>query len=209
MFTGIIGEIGVVRRADSAKGSRLFRISAPKSVKGLRVNDSVAVNGVCLTVTGRSGAAFETTAVEETLAKTTLSRIAAGSRVNLELPVRLNERLGGHLVLGHVDLVGSISGVEKRRGSTMYEIAIPQEYMKYVIPVGSVALDGISLTIAEVKADGFAVSIIPHTTKKTIAGTYKAGDVVNVEFDLVGKYIERMACKKTFPSMEELLGQGF
>jgi riboflavin synthase len=209
MFTGLIEEIGTVKSAKSISDGKRLRIAAPKSARGLRVNDSVAVNGVCLTVIKKSGSAFEAQAVEETLKKTTLGFLDAGKRVNLELPMRLNERLGGHLVLGHVDTVGEVSKLERLEGSTLVTIVAGKEYSKYIIPVGSVAVDGISLTVAAVRDDGFVVAIIPHTFKHTVVQSYRVGTKVNLEFDLVGKYIERMAFSRTFPAEEELRANGY
>jgi len=209
MFTGIIEEIGTIKSARQVDAGKLLRVAAPKSAKGLRVNDSIAVNGVCLTVIKKSGSAFEAQAVEETLKKTTLGLLDAGKRVNLELPVRLNARLGGHLVLGHVDTVGEVSKVERLEGSTLVTIIAGKEFSKYLIPVGSVAVDGISLTVAAVRDDGFTVAIIPHTLKHTVVQSYRVGTKVNLEFDLVGKYIERMAFSRAFPAEEVLRSNGY
>jgi riboflavin synthase len=209
MFTGIIEEIGTVKSATSASDGKRLRVAAPRSVKGLRVNDSVAVNGVCLTVIRKAGSVFEAEAVEETLKKSTLGLLKAGNKVNLELPMKLNERLGGHLVLGHVDTVGNVSKLERLKGSTLVTIAAGKEFSKYIIPVGSVAVDGISLTVARVTEEGFVVAIIPHTLKHTVVQGYRVGTNVNLEFDLVGKYIERMAFSRTFPAEEELRANGY
>jgi riboflavin synthase len=209
MFTGIIEEIGSVIKAIPSGGGKYIEISAPLFAKELRVNDSVAVNGVCLTVTAMTDTSFATTAVEETLSKTTLDSLARGSRVNLELPVRLNERLGGHLVLGHVDSVGKVTGIERKESSTLVTVEADAAFSKYLIPVGSIALDGVSLTLAEVGKQSFTVSIIPHTMEHTIFDTYVVGSRINIEFDLVGKYIERMAFDRPFPTEDQLRGQGF
>jgi riboflavin synthase len=192
MFTGIIEEVGEVRRLESMGGGVRLLIAAPNSIRELGINDSVAVNGVCLTVTSTHGDAFETETVEETLKKTTLGGLKPGSKVNLELPMRLNERLGGHLVLGHVDSVGRIIAREDRQNSWMFSISIPSQFTKYIIPVGSISIDGVSLTVAEIDREYIRVSIIPHTMEKTIFKWYKVGDSVNLEFDVVGKYIERL-----------------
>jgi len=192
MFTGIIEEIGVVERIEKLGGGIRMTILAPKSVPELGINDSVAVNGVCLTTVSTDDRSFGTIAVEETLLKTNLGALQAGSRVNLELPLRFNDRLGGHLLLGHVDTTAVVSGVEERQNSWIYSIRLQRQSMKYVIPVGSIAVDGVSLTVARIRGTTISVSIIPHTIENTIFRTYAAGSSVNIEFDLVGKYIERM-----------------
>ena len=192
MFTGIIEEIGTVRSVVPDGGGIRLTIEAPRAASELRPNDSVSVNGVCQTVVARTGATLTMQAVEETLRKTTFGRLAAGSHVNLELPVRLNDRLGGHLVQGHVDCVGKISAVRPMESSRMITVEYPQEFARYVIPVGSIAIDGISLTIAARSGNTLTVSIIPHTLEKTTIAGAAAGMEVNLEFDVIGKYIERL-----------------
>ena len=192
MFTGIIEEIGSVAEIRPEGGGIRLTIEAAQAASELKVNDSVSVNGVCQTVVARSGRRFTMQAVEETLKKTTIGRLAAGSRVNLELPVRLNDRLGGHLVQGHVDCVGTISGVETMESSLLISVEYPAEFAKYVIPVGSIAIDGISLTVASKDGNRLTVSIIPHTLEKTTIGRAAMGMEVNLEFDVIGKYIESL-----------------
>lgn len=192
MFTGIIEELGIVEKKESTGGGFRFRIRAPQSARELRIHDSVSINGACHTVVQRDGQSFEVESVEETLKKTSLRLLDAGSAVNLELPLRLNERLGGHLVLGHVDATGSVQSIEPRGSSWIFRILIPQEFQRYVIPVGSIAIDGVSLTIAGIQGPVIMVSIIPHTMDNTIFRSFRPGTVVNLEFDMVGKYIERM-----------------
>ena len=192
MFTGIVEEIGTVAAARKSGGGIRLAIEAPRSARELSVNDSVAVSGVCQTVVARRGHTFEMTAVEETLRKTTLGALRKGSRVNIELPMRLNERLGGHLVLGHVDAVGNITGIEERASSRHISVRVPQRFLQYIVPIGSIAVNGVSLTIAEVEGDILRVTIIPHTLEQTTFGSAKAGDLVNLEFDVVGKYCERL-----------------
>jgi len=192
MFTGIIEEVGTVRGVEKLSGGVRLRIYCPQSGPELKINDSVAVNGVCLTVITCDTGSFETVAVEETLIKTTTGLLRSNSRVNIELPLRFNDRLGGHLVLGHVDTVGEVSAIGKREDSWMFTIAIPQQFLHYIIPVGSIAVDGVSLTIARIVGNTVTISIIPHTMDHTIFGSYAVGSKVNIEFDLVGKYIERI-----------------
>jgi len=148
MFTGIIQEIGTVSGLAKVGGGIHVSVRAPESARELKVNDSVSVNGVCQTVIQKRGSVFTVEAVEETLSKTTLGSLAVLSKVNLEMPVRLNDRLGGHLVQGHVDCVGTIGSVEKKASSWLITVHFPEEFNRYVIPVGSIAIDGISLTIA-------------------------------------------------------------
>jgi riboflavin synthase len=192
MFTGIVEEIGIIAgKKKKGDGLRLL-ISAPKSAYELEVNDSVAINGVCQTVISKKGTIFEVEAVEETLKKTTFASLKIDNLVNLELPMKLNDRLGGHLVLGHVDCVGTITNIDKRVNSWIYSVRVPERFLRYTIPIGSIAIDGVSLTIAEMNESDVNVSIIPHTMENTIFKLYKVGSAVNLEFDVIGKYIERM-----------------
>ena len=191
MFTGIIQEIGTVAGVVRRAGGIVVTVRAPGSAQELGVDDSIAVNGVCQTVVRCTAESFEVEAVEETLRKTTLDAIDQGTRVNLELALRLGDRLGGHLVQGHVDCVGRVEAVEKRPMSWMVRVAYPEQFSRYLIPVGSIAIDGVSLTVAAVEGATFTVAVIPHTLEKTTLADVGAGRRVNLEFDLVGKYIER------------------
>jgi riboflavin synthase len=192
MFTGIVGEMGTIRALERIGGGVRLAIQAPKCSAELNVNDSIAVNGVCQTVVWKEQDLFRVESVEETVRKTTLGDLSIGARVNLELPVRLNDRLGGHLVMGHVDCVGVIREIEPQVSSELIHVAFPHEFGRYLIPVGSIAIDGISLTVARLEGDTFTVSIIPHTFEHTTLGSARRGKRVNLEFDLVGKYIERL-----------------
>ena len=192
MFTGLIEEIGIIKAIESIGGGIRVHVHAPLSTTELSVNDSVSVNGVCQTVIQKSESTFVVEAVEETLKKTTLGRLQRETRVNLELPLKLAERLGGHLVLGHVDAVGQISSIQTRESSWMFSVDIPKKFIHYLVPTGSISIDGVSLTVAELHDDHVRVSIIPHTMEKTIFQYYRANDSVNLEFDVIGKYIERL-----------------
>jgi riboflavin synthase len=192
VFTGIIEEIGTVAGVQPEGGGIRLTIEAEHAAAELKVNDSVSVNGVCQTVIGKSGRRFTMQAVEETLGKTTMGKLAAGAAVNLELPVRLNDRLGGHLVQGHVDCVGTVTAVETLESSRVITVEYPASFSKYVIPVGSVAMDGISLTVASKDGNRLTVAIIPHTLEKTTIGRAALGMEVNLEFDVIGKYIESL-----------------
>src|ERR1041384_2499201 len=191
MFTGIVSEVGVVDACARSRGSVHFTIRAPSTAGELSIDKSVAVNGVCLTVTRAGGGSFEVDAVEETLSKTMLGSLGAGDRVNLELPMRLGERLDGHLVLGHVDAVGIIEHIRNLPGSRIFTVKIPQEFLRYCIGRGSIAIDGISLTIARISGSAIEVAIIPHTLEKTIAQEYAEGGEIYIEFELIGKYAEK------------------
>jgi len=192
MFTGIITEIGRVAAVTPEGGGRRLTVHAPASSRELRVDDSIALSGVCLTVIARTETTFTAQAVEETLKKTTLGALAPGARINLELPLRLSDRLGGHIVLGHTDCVGRVTTVEPRETSTVIGVEYPGEFARYIVPVGSIAVDGISLTIAASAGSSFSVSVIPHTLANTTLGSASAGTPVNLEFDLLGKYVERL-----------------
>lgn len=192
MFTGIIQEVGSIAVSERFGGGVRLSVRGALVSRELAVNDSVAVNGVCQTVVALEGEIFRVEAVEETLRKTTLGDLSAGASVNLELPLRLSDRLGGHMVQGHVDGIGVIASVVKQSASWLVSVQFPPDFSRYVIPVGSIAIDGISLTVAKLEGNRLTVSVIPHTLANTTLGSARSGDRVNLEFDLVGKYIERM-----------------
>ncbi len=179
------------------RGGVTFEIEGRTVLPGLAVDHSIAVNGVCLTVVRRTRGAFVVQAVEETLKKTTLGTLTVGNRVNLERPLLPSTRLGGHFVLGHVDGMGVIRSVEVRGTSWHYWISAPKRFAQHLIPVGSIAVDGISLTMAEVGETSFAVSIIPHTMDVTTVETWKPGVRVNLEFDVLGKFVEQFLAART------------
>jgi len=191
MFTGLIEEAGTIRSLSRRSGSISYVLHAPKTSHGLRVDHSIAVNGVCLTVVRRVRSGFVVQAVEDTLKKTTLGRLTQGDRVNLERPLLPTSRLGGHFVLGHVDAQGEVVEKKTLGSSWIFRIKVPRRFAYQLIPVGSIAVDGISLTIAEVRGRMFSVSIIPHTMDVTIVDTWKRGSKVNLEFDVLGKYAEK------------------
>lgn len=192
MFTGIIQEVGEVIDMAHAGAGRKITVRAPRSSRDLNTGDSIAINGVCLTVVSLGKSSFSVEAVEETLKKTALGRLRNHSLVNLELALRLGDRLGGHLVQGHVDGVGKVRAVVKKKLSWLYTIAIPSGFKRYVIPVGSVSIDGVSLTVASIVDSNIVVSIIPHTMENTTFPGLKEGSEVNLEFDLIGKYVESL-----------------
>jgi len=192
MFTGIIQEVGTVIQTSTVGGGLYITVRAPRASRELRVNDSVSINGVCQTVIKQQGENFTVEAVEETLKKTTFGDLRTSAPVNLELALRLNDRVGGHLVQGHVDGVGVVRSIVQNESSWLISVEISTEFTRYVIPVGSISIDGVSLTVADIKDSLITVSIIPHTMDNTNFGNFKAGTRVNVEFDLIGKYIERL-----------------
>ncbi|TSA24231.1 riboflavin synthase [bacterium] len=192
MFTGLIEEEGTVETLRRRGGSVIFTFRAGKTVRSLNIDESVSVNGVCLTVIQATRSTFTVQAVEETLRKTNLGTLVVGDSVNLERPLLTNERLGGHFVLGHIDGACAITRIVKRKSSWMFWFQMPRRFARYLIPVGSIAINGVSLTIASLRGNNFAVSIIPHTWEVTTFKCLRVGDRVNVEFDMLGKYVERL-----------------
>ncbi|MEP6667759.1 MAG: riboflavin synthase [Chthoniobacter sp.] len=192
MFTGLVEETGtLLSLARSAAGARLT-VCAPLVVQGIALGDSVAVNGCCLTVTAHEGETLAFDLLDETLSRTNLGALTPGTPVNLERALAAHARLGGHFVQGHIDTTSSVLSFEQVKADYRLEIALPREFAHYVAFKGSIAIDGISLTVAEVRAASFVVWIIPHTLAVTNLHTKKAGDAVNLEFDLLAKYVERI-----------------
>jgi riboflavin synthase len=189
MFTGIIEESGTVVQSEPQGDGVRLTIAANVVMDDLAVDHSIAVNGVCLTVTDRTATTFSVTAVAETLRKTTTGALTEGSIVNLERAVRMSDRLGGHLVQGHVDTVGSVRSIIENESGWEVWFSYPIEYRRWLIPVGSVCVEGVSLTVAAIDGDAFKVAIIPHTLQKTTLGSKRVGDRVNIEFDMVAKYV--------------------
>lgn len=189
MFTGLIEEIGTVIDVIDDAGARRITLQGGIVTKDLKIDDSVAIDGCCQTVVAIDGNRFSVVAVEETLKKTTFGDLATGRPVNLERALRVGDRLGGHFVQGHIDCVGEVEQMETRESSWIYWVAYPEKFAELVIPVGSIAINGVSLTAAEVKQKSCMLSIIPHTHSVTTFNRLAVGDTVNVEFDMVGKYI--------------------
>jgi riboflavin synthase len=201
MFTGIVEERGTVLEA----GAFRLVVSCRTVVSDSDVGASVAVNGVCLTVVARGPEDLAFDLSEETLARSTLGRLRPGDPVNLERPVTLSARLGGHIVQGHVDGVGEIAAIERDgQGGALLTARVPEGLLRYVVEKGSIAVDGISLTIAELVGDGMRVALIPHTLAVTTLGTVAPGDLVNLEMDVIAKYVERLMAH----DMAEGIGQG-
>ena len=187
MFTGIVTEVGAVRQA-----GRRLSIEAPRTVPKLALGGSVAVNGVCVTATAIEGTTFTADLVDETLARSNLGGLGAGSRVNLELPLAAGDPLDGHLVLGHVDGVGRVASTRDVDLGRELHIELAAELAPFVAEKGSIAVDGTSLTVTEASATGFGVALIPHTLQSTIAGNYEPGTSVNLEVDVLARYVERL-----------------
>jgi len=199
MFTGLIEEVGTVRSIREGEPGKRLQIVAPRTARKLRVGDSVAVNGCCLTLSARRGDQLTFDLLEETFDRTNLKALRHESPVNLERALRADDRLGGHFVQGHVDCTSRIINFEQRRGDRRLEVELPAEFARYVARKGSIAIDGISLTIAEVSSRSFAVWIIPHTKRQTNLGHAEAGGLVNLEFDILAKYVERMLSRHAPP----------
>ena len=216
MFTGIIEELGTVERVTRGRVSAILAIRAEAILSDLKIGDSVAVNGVCLTATSLTGHGFTADVMHETLDRSSLAGLGPGSPVNLERAMAANGRFGGHIVAGHVDGVGTIAAIERDDNAIWFTITAPEQVLRYVVEKGSIAIDGISLTVARVEPDRFAVSVIPHTAAVTLLGRRRVGDRVNLESDIIGKYVERLLrpapelkTKESKLTMEFLSQHGF
>ncbi|QAT50317.1 riboflavin synthase [Caproiciproducens sp. NJN-50] len=192
MFTGIIEETGIIRSIKRGGRSAVLTIGASAVLEGLRLGDSVAVSGVCLTVVSLSEDSFSTDVMHETAARSNLLNRNVGGTVNLERAMPLNGRFGGHIVTGHIDGAGGISKVRKDENAIWFTIRTSPGILRYVIDKGSIAIDGISLTVAGVTENDFSVSVIPHTAQNTTLGEKRVGDTVNLENDCIGKYVEKL-----------------
>ena len=192
MFTGLIEEVGTVVAMRASDGGARLQIAAPLTAKEARSGESIAVNGCCLTLTSRRGDRLTFDLLEETIARTNLNRLRQNSPVNLEAALRAEGRLGGHFIQGHIDCVSPIVAFGKSGADFRLEIELPREFAHYVASKGSIAINGISLTVSEVIPKSFAVWIIPYTKRHTNLNRARAGDLVNLEFDIIAKYVERM-----------------
>lgn len=192
MFTGIVEEIGTVRRVISGQKDGSLDIQAKLVLEGTRIGDSIAVNGVCLTVTSLRDGGFTADVMPETLRRSNLGNLRGGDSVDLERAMAADGRFGGHIVSGHIDGVGTITGQRREGIATWVTIAAPPEILRYIVEKGSIAIDGVGLTVAAVTDRDFSVSLIPHTGSQTILLQKKLGDRVNLENDIVGKYVERL-----------------
>ena len=197
MFTGIVRELGRVDALDGGADGVRLRVDGPETASQAGPGDSVAVDGVCLTVVEAAGGVLSFDAVPETLARTTLGRLGRGDAVNLEPALRAGEQLGGHLVQGHVDAVGRVRSVGPEGGGLRLEVSVPAELRRYCVEKGSICMQGVSLTIASLDDDGISVALIPHTLSVTTLGGLGAGDEVNLEVDVLAKHVERLLAARS------------
>ena len=191
MFTGLIETQGIITRVDRVNGGAQMEIYAPEFGRDMSQGDSVAVDGACLTIANFARGAFVADVSEETLVKTTLGTARQGTKVNLERALRLSDRLGGHMVTGHIEGVGKLLLRHQAGNSTIYQFQLPGALMEYIVPKGSVAIDGISLTVAQIRGESFAAAVVPHTEEVTTLKDKPIGSAVNVEIDVMAKYVKR------------------
>jgi len=210
MFTGIIEEVGKIKNIQGGTNYKLT-IGASKILEDIHLGDSIAVNGICLTVISWDNGSFTVDVMRETLERTSLHRLRAGSFVNLERALAANGRFGGHIVSGHIDGTGEIINIRRDANAVWYKIKTSEKIMEFIIEKGSIAIDGISLTVAKVDRSAFYVSVIPHTLENTILLRKKTGDIVNLENDIVGKYIKSFTDKNSNSTLCEsfLKSNGF
>jgi len=204
MFTGIIEEIAKIDKTKPIAGGLSIKIEAEKILTDISVNDSICIDGVCLTVTNFDNSGFWVDAVGATLEKSTFAKIKSSSFVNLERSVRLNDRLGGHLVQGHVNGIGTISEIQKLGENYLLKIIVPEDLERYLIKEGSIAINGVSLTIAELDKNSVSISIIPHTWQNTNLKFKKVDDKVNIEIDVLAKYVEKLLNKNNGTSKKNI-----
>jgi riboflavin synthase len=210
MFTGIIEGFGTIRSVSDAGQGKKFTIEADFDLSGTKIGDSIAVDGGCLTAVKINNRSFDVDVSPETIEKSKFKSAKAGQRVNLERALKLSDRLDGHIVTGHIDGVGTISSVEEKSNAVIIKIKAPIQVMKYIIEKGSVAVDGTSLTVNSVGDDWFSLAVIPHTKGLSTIGSGKTGDRVNLESDVIGKYIEKLITgKKSDPDEEQGLSIDF
>ena len=215
MFTGIVEEMGTVRRLNQAPNRCELELTASKVLEGTAIGDSIAVNGVCLTVVRMGEDHFTADVMPETLRRSNLGQLKTGSKVNLERAMAADGRFGGHIVAGHIDGTGTIRSMQPEGNAVLVTISAAPELLRYVVEKGSIAIDGISLTVASVEADRFSVSVIPHTAEVTLLGRKHAGDTVNLETDIIGKYVEKLLrpqvqeAPKSGLTLEFLASNGF
>lgn len=215
MFTGIVEEIGEIVSVGRGSRSAVLRIRCQRVLQGTCTGDSIAVNGVCLTVTSIGDSEYTADVMAETLARSSLGTLRPGSRVNLERAMPADGRFGGHIVAGHIDGTGTIREIRQDETAVWYTISAGPELLRYIVEKGSITVDGISLTVAEVGAEDFQVSTIPHTRSSTVLVDRKRGDIVNLETDIIGKYVEKLCAPEKLPeagspiTMEFLTENGF
>ena len=216
MFTGIVEEVGTIAAIRKGAHSAVLTIQASRVLEDIHIGDSIAVNGICLTATSFSGSVFTADVMHETLNRSSLSRLSPGSHVNLERAMAADGRFGGHIVAGHVDGVGVIRRIRRDDNAIWYTIGAEPELLRYVVEKGSITIDGVSLTVAAVDRETFSISAIPHTVAVTVLGERREGDAVNLETDIIGKYVEKLLQPRETPakqsgglSLEFLAKNGF
>lgn len=210
MFTGIIEEIGTILQREETANRCALTISAKKVLTDTKIGDSIAVNGVCLTVTDFKKDSFTADVMPETLRRSSLGQLKTGSAVNLERAMAADGRFGGHIVAGHIDGTGKISSLRPEGNAVLVTVSTTPDLLRYIVEKGSIAIDGISLTVAKVTHSDFTVSLIPHTGEETTLLKHRPGEIVNLETDIIGKYVEKLIqTKKSGVTMELLLENGF
>lgn len=209
MFTGIIEETGVIRAVQRGAKSAVLTVEAKKVLEDVHIGDSIATNGVCLTVTSVRGDCFTADVMNESLRRSSLGDLKPGSRVNLERAMAANGRFGGHIVSGHIDGTGTVVSVRRDDIAVWYTVRTTPQLMRYIVEKGSIAIDGISLTVAAVESDRFSVSVIPHTAQETTLSEKRPGATVNLENDVIGKYVEKLMQKDSGITLDFLAQNGF
>ena len=209
MFTGIVEETGTIRAIRQGAHSARLTVGAAHILPGLKIGDSVAVNGVCLTAASVDGSGFTADVMHETLNRSSLGVLTSGDPVNLERAMPASGRFGGHIVSGHIDGTGQIRAVRRDDNAVWYTIGAEAKVLRYVVEKGSIAIDGISLTVASVDRETFSVSLIPHTAEHTILGKKRPGAIVNLEADIIGKYVEALLRPREEPQKESKLTKEF
>lgn len=206
MFTGIVEEMGVIKSIRKGASSAVLEIQAQVVLEDVHIGDSIAVNGVCLTATSFTPTTFTADVMHETLNRSSLANLRPGSRVNLERAMAANGRFGGHIVAGHVDGVGTVLQTRKDDNAIWYTIGAEPQVLRYVVEKGSITIDGISLTVAKVTDSSFSISAIPHTVAVTVLQDRKPGDTVNLETDIIGKYVEKLLTPQEQPIQQPKSG---
>lgn len=211
MFTGLIETVGTIVRMERGRATARISLQGSFPDNDVTLGDSIAINGVCLTVTSRSGEIYSFDISAESLSRTALKGLSAGSPVNLERALSVGSRLGGHIVTGHVDCLANVVEKREAEGNWYFRFSLPVQWSRYLVAKGSVAIDGVSLTINEVNDTGFSVNVIPHTARATTLAALRIGSAVNIEVDIIGKYVERLLSHRSeqagSPGMAELLAQ--
>lgn len=209
MFTGIVEEVGKICDIEKGALSAKVKVQCRKVLEGTKVGDSIAVNGICLTVTSLLGDSFTADVMAETMRRSSLSDLKVPGVVNLERAMAADGRFHGHIVSGHIDGTGKVSGIRQEENAVWYTISADTKILRYIVEKGSVALDGISLTVAKVTSQDFQVSVIPHTRQETALTEKKMGSLVNIECDMIGKYVEKLLSCKTEKEAESKITEGF